>query len=73
MLSSEPKNGAYTELFAGLSPEITENNNGGWSKLCLDVLGVDADWIFSHAIRTNCEGSTRLGGSRAGETVLGVD
>ncbi|UKZ80011.1 hypothetical protein TrVFT333_007775 [Trichoderma virens FT-333] len=30
MIASEPINGAYTELFAGLSPSITETNNGGW-------------------------------------------
>ncbi|KAK3354089.1 hypothetical protein B0T25DRAFT_225420 [Lasiosphaeria hispida] len=29
-VSSEPKNGAYTELFAGLSPTISEKDNGGW-------------------------------------------
>lgn len=28
-----PKNGAYTELFAGLSDTIDEKNNGGWRKL----------------------------------------
>ena len=27
-----PIHGAYTELYAGLSPEITEENNGGWRK-----------------------------------------
>ncbi|GKT66267.1 short-chain dehydrogenase [Colletotrichum tofieldiae] len=30
MIARDPKNGAYTELFAGLSPTITETNNGGW-------------------------------------------
>ncbi|KXH48475.1 short-chain dehydrogenase [Colletotrichum simmondsii] len=29
-LAHKPINGAYTELFAGLSPTITEKNNGGW-------------------------------------------
>lgn len=35
LISSEPKNGAYTELFAGLSDTITEDNNGGWGELLL--------------------------------------
>ncbi|KAF5651364.1 short-chain alcohol dehydrogenases/reductase [Fusarium tjaetaba] len=30
LISSDPINGAYTELFAGLSDTITEENNGGW-------------------------------------------
>ncbi|KAH8674172.1 short-chain dehydrogenase [Xylariales sp. PMI_506] len=30
LIASEPKNGAYTELFAGLSPSITEKDNGKW-------------------------------------------
>lgn len=29
-LTYPPKNGAYTELFAGLDQSITEANNGGW-------------------------------------------
>lgn len=32
LISSDPINGAYTELFAGLSDTITEENNGGWGK-----------------------------------------
>ena len=27
-----PIHGAYTELFAGLSPEVTPDKNGAWSK-----------------------------------------
>ncbi len=27
-----PIHGAYTELFAGLSPDVTPDNNGAWSK-----------------------------------------
>ncbi|KAI1028182.1 hypothetical protein LB504_012493 [Fusarium proliferatum] len=30
LISSDPINGAYTELFAGLSGTISEENNGGW-------------------------------------------
>ncbi|OJZ90818.1 hypothetical protein ASPFODRAFT_57077 [Aspergillus luchuensis CBS 106.47] len=30
LIASEPINGAYTELFAGLSDTITEEDNGGW-------------------------------------------
>ncbi|USP80366.1 Putative Short-chain dehydrogenase [Curvularia clavata] len=30
LMASHPNNGAYTELFAGLSPTITEKDNGGW-------------------------------------------
>ncbi|KAK9373440.1 uncharacterized protein V1513DRAFT_432845 [Lipomyces chichibuensis] len=30
MISNHPKNGAYTQLFAGLHPSITEKDNGGW-------------------------------------------
>jgi hypothetical protein len=32
LVASHPKNGAYTELFAGLDVSITEANNGGWGK-----------------------------------------
>lgn len=28
----EPIYGAYTELFAGLSPDVTASKNGAWSK-----------------------------------------
>jgi len=28
-----PIHGAYTELFAGLSPDVTPEQNGAWSKL----------------------------------------
>jgi hypothetical protein len=31
-VTSEPKSGAYTELYAGLSPDITEKENGGWGE-----------------------------------------
>lgn len=29
----QPIYGAYTELFAGLSPEVTTEKNGAWSEL----------------------------------------
>ncbi|KAK9318740.1 hypothetical protein V1517DRAFT_267436, partial [Lipomyces orientalis] len=32
LISHDPINGAYTELFAGLHPAITQENNGGWGK-----------------------------------------
>lgn len=31
-LLHEPIYGAYTELFAGLSPDVTASKNGAWSK-----------------------------------------
>ena len=34
-----PIQGAYTELFAGLSPDITQENNGAWSE-CAGVLEI---------------------------------
>ncbi|CEJ62748.1 hypothetical protein PMG11_11239 [Penicillium brasilianum] len=30
MVAQDPKNGAYTELFAGLDESITRKDNGGW-------------------------------------------
>lgn len=33
MISYEPIYGAYTELFAGLSPEITIEQSGDWSMI----------------------------------------
>ncbi|KAH7127746.1 hypothetical protein B0J13DRAFT_564463 [Dactylonectria estremocensis] len=30
LIAHPPKNGAYTELFAGLHPSITEKDNGSW-------------------------------------------
>lgn len=32
MITYPPIKGAYTELFAGLSPEVTPAKNGAWSK-----------------------------------------
>jgi hypothetical protein len=29
-------NGAYTELFAGLSPDVTMEKSGCWSKFCAE-------------------------------------
>ncbi|WJG35738.1 uncharacterized protein FOBCDRAFT_276761 [Fusarium oxysporum Fo47] len=29
-ITHEPKNGTYNQIFAGLSSEITEKNDGGW-------------------------------------------
>jgi NAD(P)-dependent dehydrogenase (short-subunit alcohol dehydrogenase family) len=34
ILMYPPINGAYTELFAGLSPQVTLKNTGAWSKFC---------------------------------------
>lgn len=31
-MASEPINGAYTELFAGLSDTITKEDNGQWGR-----------------------------------------
>lgn len=33
-----PIHGAYTELFAGLSPDVTIEKTGAWSKFYLKVL-----------------------------------
>jgi hypothetical protein len=30
LVAQDPKNGAYTELFAGLDESITQKDNGGW-------------------------------------------
>ena len=37
MISYEPIYGAYTELFAGLSPEITIKQSGAWSMIFLFI------------------------------------
>ena len=31
--TSHPRNSAYTELFAGVSPTVTEKDNSGWVSL----------------------------------------
>ncbi|KAM5344639.1 hypothetical protein ACJ41O_013174 [Fusarium nematophilum] len=41
LMAHEPRFGAYTELFAGLHPDIKEKNNGGWGK-CSFHPGVDS-------------------------------
>jgi hypothetical protein len=38
LLLHTPIHGAYTELFAGLSPDVTPDNNGAWSMLFLPFL-----------------------------------
>jgi hypothetical protein len=40
-----PVNGAYTELFAGFSPEVTLENTDAWSKSCTR---------WPSALRTSC-------------------
>jgi NAD(P)-dependent dehydrogenase (short-subunit alcohol dehydrogenase family) len=37
-LGYPPINGAYTELFAGLSPQVTLQKTGEWSKFCLGII-----------------------------------
>ena len=32
LITHPPKNGAYTELFAGLHPSFTKTDNGGWGE-----------------------------------------
>lgn len=44
-----PVNGAYTELFAGLSPDVTMERSGHWSKSC----NVD-DLLSSCAYNISC-------------------
>lgn len=47
----QPIYGAYTELFAGLSPEVTEEKNGAWSELTGCTLRkVSADVDPSHPV-----------------------
>lgn len=41
LLMYPPVNGAYTELFAGLSPDITLSNTGCWGKCSLPYLCQD--------------------------------
>ncbi|KAK1979052.1 short-chain dehydrogenase [Colletotrichum cereale] len=43
IIAREPKNGAYTELFAGLSPDITSANAGDWVVPFGRVASVRAD------------------------------
>ena len=45
MLASDPKNGAYTELFAGLSTTIKEKDNGGWGELLTVDFYVQISWL----------------------------
>jgi hypothetical protein len=33
-----PIHGAYTELFAGLSPDVTPDRNGAWSTFLLAII-----------------------------------
>lgn len=40
-----PIHGAYTELFAGLSPEVTPAKNGAWSKCASNVMPSISDII----------------------------
>ncbi|KAJ4033199.1 short-chain alcohol dehydrogenase [Fusarium oxysporum] len=45
LISSDPINGAYTELFAGLSDTITEENNGGWVSPFGKVENIRKDFV----------------------------
>jgi hypothetical protein len=63
MISYEPIYGAYTELFAGLSPEITIEQSGAWSMLSSPTVFemlVSAKNIYSHTVGSNCTHSKGL-------------
>ena len=47
LLLQTPIHGAYTELFAGLSPEITLDKTGAWSKSKIQFPLRFADLAFS--------------------------
>jgi len=73
LTTSHPKNGAYTELFAGVSPTITKDN-GGWvspfgkvEPACKDLLDPELGrkyWEWSEAILVMAK--------RSMEFVLGI-
>jgi hypothetical protein len=57
MLTHEPIYGAYMELFAGLSPDITTEQSGAWSRnSSFSGLEVErsADSICSHPLGSLC-------------------
>ncbi|KAH8688817.1 GNAT domain-containing protein [Talaromyces proteolyticus] len=70
--AKEPINGAYAELFAGLSPEITSLNNGGWS---IDHLeGYYRIWSIKEATRWSSHGiCTSLDDTRSWMAALLVE
>jgi hypothetical protein len=42
LVTHDPVNGAYTQLFAGLHPSITMANSGGWGECTLIKFRQDA-------------------------------
>ncbi|KAI1320751.1 hypothetical protein F5Y16DRAFT_389574 [Xylariaceae sp. FL0255] len=54
----EPKKGAYTELFAGLSPEVTMDKTGGWIVPWGRFMGIRKDLL--QASKTKAEGGSGI-------------
>lgn len=78
MLSSPPEHGAYTELFAGLSPEVTKRTtlDGQWGTLMQysgDPAIIMLNESKSCSQRQGEVHSGRVHGRGAGEAILGVD
>jgi hypothetical protein len=85
MISYEPICGAYTELFAGLSPEITIEQSGAWSMIpnfpeSTPIMKTDT--ISSHPMGSHCTYSKGLrdfcedycrGWDRGGREVLALE
>ena len=87
LIGYPPINGAYTQLFAGLSPEATIEKSGSWGKYSSFFYNIPSELIDSNILFCSCtlrsilSYSRRLGGSDEdrsrgwqwrGEEVLGL-
>jgi retinol dehydrogenase-12 len=65
MLLHTPIHGAYTELFAGLSPDVTMEKNGAWSEHMKTYFGIFtnhslvAPWGRFVSLRKDIEGAAK--------------
>jgi hypothetical protein len=63
MISYEPIYGAYTELFAGLSSDITIEQSGAWSRIPIFLAYERFEStknMYSHPMGSNCAHSKGL-------------
>jgi hypothetical protein len=73
-MSWDPVYGAYTELFAGFSPDITPENSGCWGMYPAQVVEFHL-MHRSYSLGTNRPSPRRyprLSGKRPGREVLGL-
>jgi hypothetical protein len=50
LIAHDPKYGAYTEAFAGLQPDITQDKSGSWGRCFMQSFVVLCDSDIDHTV-----------------------